>query len=377
MAHIQQQEFCQRVREKYKDFFRHKFILDIGSLDINGNNQEYFYNCNYIGVDIALGRNVDVISKGHELKFPEETFDVIISTECFEHDQYYYATINNIYRMLKPGGLFLFTCATTGRAEHGTRRTTPEDAPLLQSDIEWSDYYKNLTELDIRKVLDIEKSFSMFEFSTNEISQDLYFYGFKQGQYLERHDYSFLLKDKPEAMRYYCQIFVDEGNGFFEELSTKISIEKDLEIKHISFDLSQYNKINGLRFDPLNDACVVCFTGIKAILTTDEELDLTSNISSNACFFDGYNYFFNTNDSQIYFDKETLKEIKELRIFIKYPFTGREALQECINQRDHQLNLVLKSKENIENELEIIYDSRSWKLIKKLKAFSNLFKKHN
>lgn len=190
MAHLQQQEFCKSIQGKFPNFFKNKFVLDIGSLDINGNNQEWFHNCKYLGVDIAYGQNVDIVSKGHELGFPDGTFDIIISTECFEHDQYYDATIKNIYRMLKPGGLFIFTCATTGRPEHGTRRTTPEDAPLLQSDIEWSDYYKNLTESDIREVLNIESAFNNFEFSTNDTSRDLYFYGFKVGTHSVHSGYS-------------------------------------------------------------------------------------------------------------------------------------------------------------------------------------------
>jgi hypothetical protein len=57
-------------------------------------------------------------------------------------------------RMLKSNGLFIFTCATDGRAEHGTNRTSPADAPLLTGN--WSDYYKNLTETDIMDVLDID-----------------------------------------------------------------------------------------------------------------------------------------------------------------------------------------------------------------------------
>lgn len=373
MAHVQQQEFCTGVKEKYKDFFKNKLVLDIGSLDINGNNQEYFYNCNYIGVDIAESRNVDLISKGHELGFPDSTFDVIISTECFEHDQYYDATIQNIYRMLKPGGLFLFTCATTGRHEHGTRRTTPEDAPLLQNDIEWSDYYKNLTEFDIRAILDIEKSFSLFEFSTNEISQDLYFYGFKIGTYVERDDYSFLLKDKPEAMRYYCQLYIDSGNGFSENLSQKISIEKDQEIKEIIYSLSEYDNINSLRFDPLNDTCVVQFFNFEAILNNGNKVNLTNDIHSNACYYDVYNYFFNTNDSQIYLNQ--VKEIKELHIALKYQFIGKKALEECIDQKEHQLSLLEEKLKKSTYELENIYSSKLWKLIKKTHSFLNLFKK--
>lgn len=166
-------------------------VLDIGALDINGNNQFLFDDCLYLGVDLAPGRNVDFVSKGHELALPDASFDVIISTECFEHDQFYDRTLRNVVRLLKPGGLFLFSCATTGRPEHGTRRTTPHDAPFIQGLGEWSDYYKNLEEPDIREALDLESIFSQFEFSTNSESKDLYFWGIKQGNLVTRKDHSF------------------------------------------------------------------------------------------------------------------------------------------------------------------------------------------
>jgi len=91
----------------------------------------------------------------------------------------------NIIKMLKPGGLFLFTCASTGRPEHGTRRTSPIDAPLLiQISEEWSDYYKNLTESDIRKIVNFDNAFPDGEFQyrfENGVPIDLYFYGIKGG----------------------------------------------------------------------------------------------------------------------------------------------------------------------------------------------------
>ena len=195
MAHHQQKNFCTSVKEKFPIFFNGKWVLDIGSLDINGNNQYLFEQCGYIGVDLLPGSNVDFVSMGHELLFPDECFDVIISTECFEHDQYYEKTIKNIVRLLKPGGLFIFSCATTGRPEHGTRRTTPEDAPLIHQFGDWGDYYKNLEETDIRQVLDIDKVFSKYEFSTQNETYDLYFWGLKQGKLEVRKNYSFLNKD--------------------------------------------------------------------------------------------------------------------------------------------------------------------------------------
>lgn len=47
----------------------------------------------------------------------KNTFDTIISTECFEHDPEYSESLNKIYKMLKPDGLFCFTCASTNRME--------------------------------------------------------------------------------------------------------------------------------------------------------------------------------------------------------------------------------------------------------------------
>lgn len=178
MAHKEQREFCQSVKNKLPEYFTNKTILDVGSLDVNGNNRWMFDSpISYTGIDIGEGHNVDMVSKGHEFNAPDETYDVIISTECFEHDMFYPLTLKNIVRMLSTNGLFLFTCATTGRPEHGTITHDIGSAPLLKE--EWANYYKNLTEKDVRDVLDIEKIFRRFNFSTNETSKDLYFWGIK------------------------------------------------------------------------------------------------------------------------------------------------------------------------------------------------------
>ena len=193
MAHQEQIEYCLKIKNKYPNFFQKRFVLDVGSLDVNGKNHYLFEDCLYLGVDVAEGRNVDIICLGSELKLPDATFDTIISTECFEHDRYYHETLKNIYRMLKPGGLFIFTCATIGRAEHGTRRTSPDEAPLLVNYDDWHDYYKNITENDIREVLDLDDFFSEYGFEVNDVSHDLYFYGIKTNTLKVRDDYSFII----------------------------------------------------------------------------------------------------------------------------------------------------------------------------------------
>lgn len=175
MAHIEQIVFCTYTKNLHPKKFENVSVLDIGSLDINGNNRYLFSGSySYIGVDLGPGKNVDVICRGHEFK-SETLFDVVISTECFEHDEYYHLSLKNMYDHLKSGGIFLFTCATTGRPEHGTRRKSPYAAPYV------GDYYKNLTENDIRQVLDIDKLFTEYEFQDRKtFPQDLYFYGIKK-----------------------------------------------------------------------------------------------------------------------------------------------------------------------------------------------------
>jgi len=181
MSHQEQINFCLKIKEKFNPKFTNAKVLDVGSLDVNGNNKYLFWdNCNYLGIDIASGNNVDLVSLGHEYSAPDEEYDIIVSTECFEHDKYWDKTLLNIIRMLKSGGLFFFTCATTGRAEHGTSKSEPLTSPLTIRIEDWKNYYKNLTEQDIKEILEMDKIFSEYEFNVDEKHHDLNFWGIKK-----------------------------------------------------------------------------------------------------------------------------------------------------------------------------------------------------
>jgi hypothetical protein len=180
MAHYAQQVFFSNLKNLKPEKFKGCSVLDIGSLDINGNNHYLFEDYTYVGVDVGPGKNVDVIAKGHEYK-SETLFDVVISSECFEHDMFYVETIKNCIDLTKPEGLFTFTCASEGRPEHGTNRSKPQDAPLLPFlDEDWGDYYKNLNESDIREIFNPEEIFSEYYFEYNPDAKDLYFWGIKK-----------------------------------------------------------------------------------------------------------------------------------------------------------------------------------------------------
>jgi hypothetical protein len=96
----------------------------------------------------------------------------VISCECFEHDKHWKETFETMWRIAR--GLVIFSCATTGRPEHGTTATSPADSPFT------NDYYMNLTEEDFKKEFDFDSMFSKYQFSVCNRPEDLYFWGLKK-----------------------------------------------------------------------------------------------------------------------------------------------------------------------------------------------------
>lgn len=72
-------------------------------------------------------------------------------------------------------GLVAFTCASSGRPEHGTRRTDSQESPGTQE--QGLDYYRNLTEHDVSQGLELESLFSSWAFWYLPTTFDLYFAG--------------------------------------------------------------------------------------------------------------------------------------------------------------------------------------------------------
>ena len=168
MSHQSQLDFVASLKLKYPEYFYGKKVLEIGSLDINGSIRQFFTDCDYVGVDIGPGAGVDVVARGEDLVYPSSYFDVVASCECFEHNPEWLKTFENMVRMAR--GLVFFTCATIGRPEHGTTRTSPADAPYC------GDYYRNLVAEDFINSPFLAK-FEKYQFSSNASPADLYFYG--------------------------------------------------------------------------------------------------------------------------------------------------------------------------------------------------------
>jgi len=179
MAHPEQKAFCESVVARFPHLFIGKKALDIGSFDINGNNRFMFTDSEILGIDIIDGPNVDLVCVAHEFEAEPESYDVIVTTETLEHDMYFDRSLRKSVELLKPGGIYVMTCAGHGRPEHGTTESGQLGIKTITRP-GWDDYYRNLSEADFRAVLDVDRVFAQYEFSQNHATKDTYFWGIKR-----------------------------------------------------------------------------------------------------------------------------------------------------------------------------------------------------
>lgn len=183
MSHEEQMEFFQFV---FTSVLRGTAagirIIDFGSLDINGGPHRLLnsIDCEYIGVDLDEGANVDLVSRGELVDYSTASFDVAMSSELFEHAPTWREIFYNMSRLTKPGGIVVTTCAGRFRQEHGTTRSdNGYSAPFVVR--QGVEYYKNVSAKDIRSSIALESWFDNYPVYENHWSCDTYFVGIRKG----------------------------------------------------------------------------------------------------------------------------------------------------------------------------------------------------
>jgi SAM-dependent methyltransferase len=93
-------------------------ILDLGSFDVNGSYKAFFTdpNWHYQGIDMEAGKNVDIVLKNPYLwkEIKSKSQDVVISGQAFEHVEFFWVLIDEIARVVKPGGLICIIAPSRG-----------------------------------------------------------------------------------------------------------------------------------------------------------------------------------------------------------------------------------------------------------------------
>ena len=94
--------------DTYLDTQKSASVLDVGSYDVNGSYKQFFTGprFTYTGLDMVSGPNVDYVLKNPYQweEFPDAAYDVVVSGQTFEHTEFFWLTLAEMARVLRPGG---------------------------------------------------------------------------------------------------------------------------------------------------------------------------------------------------------------------------------------------------------------------------------
>lgn len=95
----------------------HKSILDVGSYNVNGTLRDYApAHMNYLGIDREQGPGVDIVLEdAYQYPFNDNTFDFVVSSSCFEHDDFFWLTFLECSRVVNPGGFIYINAPSNGQ----------------------------------------------------------------------------------------------------------------------------------------------------------------------------------------------------------------------------------------------------------------------
>lgn len=115
-------------------------VLDMGGQDLNGSCRGLFPAAEYVALDVAPGTGVDIVADAATW-IPDRAYDLVLSTEVFEHTPDWSAMCKTAFEACRPGGVFVVTCAGPGRHPHSGRIAGP---------IQPGEYYQNLDVAGLR-----------------------------------------------------------------------------------------------------------------------------------------------------------------------------------------------------------------------------------
>jgi len=92
--------------------------LEIGSLDVNGALTPIFKDFTYVGLDMRIGRNVNINARGDSLPFNDRSCSCVVCCDTMEHDDNFFETTREMKRVLAPGGVIIIAVPGIGFKKH-------------------------------------------------------------------------------------------------------------------------------------------------------------------------------------------------------------------------------------------------------------------
>ena len=91
-------------------------LVEVGSKDVNGSIRQFAApHHSYIGLDFDDGRGVDVVLEdAYSFPFDDDSVDILLTSSCFEHSEFFWLTFLECQRILKPQGVMYLNAPSNG-----------------------------------------------------------------------------------------------------------------------------------------------------------------------------------------------------------------------------------------------------------------------
>lgn len=123
--HPSQYKHMEKIIGRYLPQGKKLEVLDFGSAASPGQGQTHRslfggYEHTYVGVDVRENEFVDrVMPKPYTIPFRADSFDAVVSGSVFEHVPFFWASMLEIARVLRPGGVLFITAPSRGHKHTG------------------------------------------------------------------------------------------------------------------------------------------------------------------------------------------------------------------------------------------------------------------
>ena len=90
-------------------------VVEVGSQDVNGSLRSVAVCGKYVGLDFQHGKGVDIVLEDpYKIPLEDGFADIVVSSSCFEHSEFFWLTFLEVMRILKPSGVFYLNAPSRG-----------------------------------------------------------------------------------------------------------------------------------------------------------------------------------------------------------------------------------------------------------------------
>ena len=107
---------CQSFFDVYGKHKDGGSVIDIGSQNVNGSLKEIVpITFTYTGIDFQEAPGVDIVlTDPYTLPLPDNSVDIVLSSSCLEHSEFFWLTFDEMVRVAKPDGLIYLNVPSEG-----------------------------------------------------------------------------------------------------------------------------------------------------------------------------------------------------------------------------------------------------------------------